>query len=64
MMGLDLCYNCNEAYSRGHNRVCCRLFFIDGVEIDDGTVRDAAPNLEASIFSLHAVEGVSLYDTM
>jgi hypothetical protein len=61
---LDLCYNCNEPYSRGHNRVCRRLFFIVGVEIDDGTVGDAAPNLEAPVFSLHVVAGVPLYDTM
>lgn len=24
---LGLCYNCNETYSRGHNRVCRRIFY-------------------------------------
>jgi len=32
---LGLCFNCNEKYSRGHNRFCRRIFFLDGVEIDD-----------------------------
>lgn len=34
------------------------------MEIDDDTVGDAASNLEAPIFSLHAVAGVPLYDTI
>jgi hypothetical protein len=32
---LGLCFNCDEKYSRGHNRFCKRLFFVEGVEIDD-----------------------------
>jgi hypothetical protein len=32
---LGLCYNCNEPYSRGHNRVCHRIFYIDGIELED-----------------------------
>lgn len=30
---LGLCYNCNEPYARGHNRVCRQIFYIDGVEL-------------------------------
>jgi len=64
-----LCFNCNEKYSRGHNRFCRRLFFLDGVEIDDGqdaaadTAEDAVAQ-EAPIFSLHAVAGVPVGRTM
>jgi hypothetical protein len=61
---LGLCYNCNEPYSRGHNRVCRRLFFIDGVEIDVESAGDAALDMEAPVFSLHVVAGVSSWDTM
>jgi hypothetical protein len=27
---LGLCFNCDEKYSRGHNRFCKRIFFMDG----------------------------------
>jgi hypothetical protein len=30
---LGLCFNCNEPYSRGHNRVCHRIFYLNSVEI-------------------------------
>ena len=36
-----LCFNCNEKFTRGHNRFCRRLFFVDGVKIDD-TAGDGA----------------------
>jgi hypothetical protein len=56
---LGLCYNCNEPYSRGHNRVCHRIFYIDGVELaEDGTTTDAP------LFSLHAVAGVAVSSTI
>jgi hypothetical protein len=36
---LGLCYNCDEKFVRGHNRVCKRLFLLDGVlEEDDPDV--------------------------
>jgi hypothetical protein len=60
---LGLCYNCDERYTRGHNRVCRRIFFIAGVELsdaDDAVDRDA----EAPVFSLRAVAGVLDADTM
>lgn len=60
---LGLCYNCDERYTRGHNRVCRRIFFIAGVELSDA---DDAANQEADapVFSLRAVAGVLDADTM
>jgi hypothetical protein len=40
---LGLCYNCNEPYSRGHNRVCRRIFFIDGFELAEAEASEEAP---------------------
>ncbi|XP_035823519.1 uncharacterized protein [Zea mays] len=65
----NLCFNCNERYTRGHNRFCKRLFFIEGVEIDDAIDSSAAAaadtgETDAPIFSLHAVAGVSMGKTM
>jgi hypothetical protein len=37
---LGLCFNCNEKFGRGHNKVCQRLFLLDLVAVDDDT--DAA----------------------
>jgi len=61
-----LCFNCNEKYSRGHNRFCKRIFFLEGVVIDDEGA-DAAAEIgdsEAPVFSLHAVAGVPYGGTM
>ena len=57
-----LCFNCNEPYTRGHNRFCKRIFFVDGVEIDDEATTDEAT--DAPCYSLHAVTGVRLSDTL
>jgi hypothetical protein len=63
---LGLCYNCDEKYTRGHNRTCRRLFFIDGVELSDAD--DAAgaidQDTEAPVFSLQALVGVPVAETM
>ncbi|XP_066375064.1 uncharacterized protein [Miscanthus floridulus] len=63
-----LCFNCDEKFTRGHNRFCRRLFFIDGVEIDDiaveGDAAAAAGDTEAPVFSLHAVAGVPIANTI
>ena len=63
---LGLCFNCNEKYSRGHNRFCRRLFFLEGVEIDDAVdvAADAEHDTEAPCFSLQAVAGVPMAGTM
>jgi hypothetical protein len=51
---LGLCYNFDEKFTRGHNRTCRRLFFIDEVELSDAY--DAAgaidQDVEAPVFSL------------
>jgi hypothetical protein len=59
-----LCFNCNKKYSRGHNRFCRRIFFMDGVEIDDveggAAVQGDDAAMEAPVFSLHAVAGMAV----
>jgi hypothetical protein len=63
---LGLCFNCNEKYTRGHNRFCRRIFFLDGVEIEDTAeaTGDAENIGEAHCFSLQAVAGDPLAGTM
>jgi hypothetical protein len=63
---LGLCYNCNEKYSRGHNRVCRRIFHIGGVENSDADEAAATDEqeTESPIFSLHAVAGVPFGRTL
>jgi hypothetical protein len=58
---LGLCFNSDEKYSRGHNRFCKRIFFVDGVEIDDAA---DAGDREAPCFLLQAVAGMPMADTM
>jgi hypothetical protein len=59
-----LCYNCNEQYTRGHNRVCRRIFYIDGFEIADDAAAAGETESEAPVFSLHAVAGVPVSNTV
>jgi hypothetical protein len=63
---LGLCFNCDEKYSRGHNRTCRRLFFVEGVELEMAVdaAGDAVPAEEAPIYSLHVVAGVPTFDTL
>jgi hypothetical protein len=63
---LGLCFNCNDKYSRGHNRFCKRIFFVEGVEIldEDGTDHPDGPDAEAPCFSLQVVSGCPVADTM
>jgi hypothetical protein len=63
---LGLCFNCNEKYARGHNRFCRRIFFLDGVEIDDvaEATGDAENDGKAPCFSLQAVARVPMAGTM
>jgi hypothetical protein len=61
---LGLCFNRDEKYSRDHNRFCRRLFFIDGVEIDDTGEAAAGADNEAPCFSLQALAGVPMADTI
>eukprot|EP00267_Zea_mays_P044908 XP_020397137.1 uncharacterized protein LOC109941068 [Zea mays] len=61
---LGLCYNCNEPYSRGHNRVCRRVFYIDGFELEDAAQEADAVDTSAPLFSLRAVAGMPICDSM
>jgi hypothetical protein len=61
---LGLYFNCDEKYSRGHNRFCKRIFFVDGVEIDDTDDAANAGDREAPCFSLQAAVSVPMADTM
>jgi hypothetical protein len=59
-----LCFNCNEKFTRGHNRFCRRLFFLNGVEIDDvawdGNAAAEDPgDKEAPVFAVWAAPGAS-----
>jgi hypothetical protein len=60
---LGLCFNCNEKYTRGHNRFCRLIFFLEGVEIEDAA-GNAEHDAEAPCFSLQAVVGVPMAGTM
>jgi hypothetical protein len=55
---LQLCFNCDEKFYRGHNKVCKRLFFVDSVDDDDDDKADALADIETPVFSLHAVASV------
>lgn len=63
-----MCYNCDEKYGRRHNRVCKRLFLLDSVEEDDAVDAeggdDAQITGDALVFSLHAVAGVRVGNTI
>jgi hypothetical protein len=63
---LGLCFNCNEKYTRSHNRFCRRIFFLDGVEIEDAAeaTGDVENVGEAHCFSLQVVAGDPLAGTM
>jgi hypothetical protein len=56
---LGLCYNCNKPYSRGHNRVCRCIFYIDSVELAEDE-----PTEEAPVYSLDVVVGVPVRGTL
>jgi hypothetical protein len=53
---LGLCYNCDDKFTRGHNRVCKRLFLLEGFEEeDDGVAMETAEDVrteDTPVFSL------------
>jgi hypothetical protein len=64
---LSLCYNCDEKFGRGHNRVCKRLFLLDSAVEDEEDVlepSEASAAEEIPHLSLHAIAGVHRSDTM
>ena len=63
---LGLCFNCNEPYTRGHNRVCRCIFYLNSVEIvaaDEEPAGDVQQE-EDPVFSLRAVAGMPICDSM
>ncbi|KAI4302130.1 hypothetical protein MLD38_037914 [Melastoma candidum] len=64
---LGLCYNCDEKFGRGHNRVCKRLFLLEGMVEDEEEVPESTEEVIAEgspHFSLHAIAGVPFGNTM
>lgn len=60
---LGLCFNCDEKFARGHNRVCKHLF----LELNDGESDDVnaeEPVANNLVISLHAITGVTPRKTM
>jgi len=64
---LRLCYNCDEKFGRGDNRVCKCLFLLEGAveEEEDSTLAEEdATGETAPHVSLHAIAGLRCTDTM
>lgn len=65
---LGLCYNYDEKFGRGHNRMCKRLFLLDGVaeeDVDDEADTEAPGAAEDTPHvSLNAIAGIHFSDTM
>jgi hypothetical protein len=58
-----LCFNCDEKFSRGHNKVCRHLFYVD-IIYDDSDEEQSAGTEDAPTVSLHAIAGTRSPDTM
>ncbi|CAO2161375.1 unnamed protein product [Urochloa humidicola] len=56
-----LCFNCNEKYVRGHNKVCAHLFLL---ELEDEEDDEEGAAKEEPLISLHAIAGVRTSETM
>ncbi|WVZ59186.1 hypothetical protein U9M48_009373 [Paspalum notatum var. saurae] len=56
----------NEPYSRGHNRVCRRIFYLHGVELAAADEEPAGDDRQdgAPVFSLRAVAGMPICNSM
>jgi hypothetical protein len=62
---LGLCFNCNEKFGRGHNRVCQRIFLIDlALDDDDGDAEDVEQAADEPRISVHAITGIRTSETM
>ncbi|SPT20639.1 unnamed protein product [Triticum aestivum] len=64
---LGLCFNCNEKFGRGHNRVCQRIFLLDlAPDNDDDDTASATADASPADprISLHAISGVHTSETM
>jgi hypothetical protein len=62
---LGLCFNCNEKFGRGHNRVCRRIFLLDlALEDDEGDSGADEPFTDEPQISVHAITGICTSETM
>jgi hypothetical protein len=62
---LGLCFNCNEKFGRGHNRVCQQIFLIDlALDDDDGDAEDVEQAADEPRISMHAITGIRTSETM
>jgi hypothetical protein len=61
---LGLCYNCDDKFTRGHNRICKRLFLLEGLEEEEDEAVEDAGTEETPVFSLQALAGVALTNMM
>ena len=65
---LGLCYNCDDRYTRGHNKVCKRLFLLESAleddDTEDGDTAEDDQTVESPAYSPHAVAGVHAHDTL
>lgn len=57
-----LCFNCDEKYVRGHNKVCAHLFLLDLHDDEDEELE--AVDTEEPLISLYTIAGVCTGDTM
>lgn len=60
-----LCFNCNEKFVYGHNKVCQRIFLLDVVEEDEEQPAEQEDGTAISPqISLLAMAGVRTMETM
>jgi hypothetical protein len=55
------CFNCDEKYVRGHNRVCAKLFYLEMHEEHDNATMDEP--VDQPPISLLAIPGIRTRDT-
>ena len=62
---LGLCFNCNEKFGRGHNRVCKHIFLLDLAEADeDDDPEQTGTVVDSLLISLLAMVGIRSSETM
>jgi hypothetical protein len=62
---LGLCFNCNEKFRRGHNRVCQRIFLLDlALEDDEGDSRADEPATNEPQISVHVITSIRTSEMM
>jgi hypothetical protein len=61
---LGLCFNCNERFGRGHNRVCQRLFLIDVADEEGDDAEHTETPTDEPIISVLAASGVRTRETI